>query len=85
MGLFLSLVLVGYSKMPATSSNTIFTHRETSSLGPGREVGEAYAGTHPHHLTASRPVLTDLKVVGRREYQERYRKSAHVFDNQKRR
>jgi hypothetical protein len=59
---------------PGTSPNTVFTHRQTSCLGPGRTVEEAYAGTHPHHLTASRPDLTVLKVVGRREYIERYMK-----------
>jgi len=31
--------------------------------------GSGIIRTHPHHLTASRPSLTGLKVVGRREYE----------------
>jgi hypothetical protein len=59
---------VGYSVKASPSYNNVFTHRQTSCLGPGSKVEGAIAGTHLHHLTASRPVLTDLKVVRRREH-----------------
>ena len=50
--------LLDDSKKTEASDNNVFTHRRTSRLGPGREVEEVDAGTHPHHLTASRPVTT---------------------------
>ena len=52
----------------------------------GREFkrGSIFGRTHPHHLTASRPVLADLKVVGRREYLERYMKErSEIYKNLK--